>query len=81
MVDEIEIKKYKMLSFFDDIYEAVKNTEIIVIMTGWEEFKYLDFKLIKSLMIGNYILDTNNMLDLKKMTDLGFVYKCIGRGK
>jgi len=80
MVDSKEISKNTTLSFFQDPYKAIIGTDVIVIMTGWEEFKKLDFKLIKSLMRGNYILDTNNMLDYNVMINHNFTYKCIGRG-
>ena len=81
MANKEEIEEENNFSFFDDPYDAVKSSNVVVIMTGWKEFKNLDYKLIKSLMNGNYILDTNNMLDFKLIEKIGFKYKCIGRGK
>jgi len=80
-VDTKELKENKKFSFFDNPYDAINNSDLIVIMTGWDEFKHLDFKKIKLLMKGNYLLDTNNMLDLEYMQSIGFNYKCIGRGQ
>jgi len=73
IVDDIE--------YFNNLYDAVKNTEGIVIMTEWNEFRSLDLQKIKNIMKGNIILDTRNILDMDELSSLGFIYDNIGRIK
>ena len=69
------------ITYFDDIYEAVADTEAIVVMTEWNEFRSLDLQRIKKAMKGNYILDTRNIINMKELSRLGFVYDNVGRIK
>ena len=73
IVDDIE--------YFNNLYDAVKNTDGIVIMTEWNEFRSLDLQKIKNIMKGNIILDTRNILDMDELSSLGFIYDNIGRIK
>ena len=73
IVDDIE--------YFNNLYDAVKNTDGIVIMTEWNEFRSLDLQKIKNIMNGNIILDTRNILDMDELASLGFIYDNIGRIK
>ena len=46
--------------FFNNIYEAAKDSDAIVILTEWSEFKNLDFKKLSEIMrplLGFLILD------------------------
>ena len=61
-----------------DAYEAVKNANLIVLVTEWPEFLNLDFGRIKSLMKTPNIIDGRNMLNKKKFQELGFNYRGIG---
>jgi len=62
-----------------DPYQAVKNSELLVIATEWPEFKKVDFKRIKKLMKKPIIIDGRNLLDKEKMNQLGFFYYGVGR--
>jgi UDPglucose 6-dehydrogenase len=61
-----------------DAYEAVKNANLIVLVTEWPEFLNLDFGRIKTLMKMPNIIDGRNMLNKSKLQGLGFNYKGIG---
>ena len=69
------------IEYFDNLYDAVKNVDGIVIITEWNEFRSLDLQKIKKIMKGNIILDTRNILDMDELSSLGFVYDNIGRIK
>ena len=69
------------IEYHNDIYEAVKDVDGIVIMTEWNEFRSLDLKRIKSIMRGNIVLDTRNILSMDELSELGFVYDNVGRIK
>ena len=74
-------KIFHDIEYFDNLYDAVKNVDGIVIMTEWNEFRSLDLQKIKKIMKGNIILDTRNILDMDELSSLDFVYDNIGRIK
>ena len=69
------------VQFAKDAYAAAKNADCLLIMTEWDEFKKLDLVKIKKLLGQPVVVDSRNIFDPSKMIELGFVYKCIGRGK
>ncbi|NLT27914.1 MAG: UDP-glucose 6-dehydrogenase, partial [Dehalococcoidales bacterium] len=58
-----------------------KNSDALVLITEWPEFKSLDYDKIKQLMKKPIVIDARNMLDMEQMETLGFNYLGIGRGK
>lgn len=81
--DPVAINNAKILlpdiEFCNNIYETVKGMDALVILTEWEEFKYLDLIQIKKLLNQPIIIDGRNLYDPKKMKDLGIKYISIGR--
>jgi len=59
-------------------YEAVEGTNLMVLVTEWDEFYDLDFSRIKNLMVSPNIIDGRNIFDKKKLQELGFSYAGIG---
>ena len=70
----------KSVEFCKDAYLAAKDSDCLLIVTEWNEFKELDFKKIKKLMRQPIIVDGRNIYDPKEMKGLGFKYIGIGRG-
>jgi len=62
-----------------DPYGAVRNAAALLILTGWEEYRDLDYERIGREMRGRNLLDGGNLLDPTKMRHLGFNYEGIGR--
>ncbi len=69
----------KNVSFSEDAYEAIKDCDIIIILTEWNEFRQLDLAKIKNNMKSPVILDGRNIYDPKTLRDLGFTYQGVGR--
>ncbi len=67
------------IQYFDDAYQACQNTDAILILTDWNEFKNLDFETISKIVKQSIILDTRNILDIDKLISLGFTVDIIGR--
>jgi len=61
-----------------DVYEAVKNADLLILVTEWPEFSDIDFNKVKSEMKRPNIIDGRNMLDKKQLTEIGFNYRGIG---
>ena len=79
--DMNEVKEHVEFEFCDDAYAVAKNSDALIIITEWPEFKSLDYDRIKNLMKKPILIDAKNMLDMKQMETLGFNYLGIGRGK
>ncbi|MGD9014835.1 MAG: UDP-glucose/GDP-mannose dehydrogenase family protein [Candidatus Omnitrophota bacterium] len=69
----------KNISFCQNPYQVAKNSDCLVIMTEWEEFRQLDLRRIKRLLRQPIIVDGRNIFQPKQMSELGFIYKSIGR--
>ena len=74
-------KIFDAIEYYDNVYDSIKDTDGIVIMTEWNEFRSLDFKRIKKYMRGNIILDTRNILNMDRLSEFGFTYDNVGRIK
>ena len=69
----------KEITFAKDPYDAVKNTDLCIMVTEWNEFKELDLKKIKSLMKSPNLIDGRNIYNPEKVKELGFAYIGVGR--
>lgn len=68
------------LSIATSAYEAVEGAHAIAIVTEWDEFKHMDFQKIHAVMAKPaFIFDGRNILDLQKLTDIGFRAHGIGK--
>lgn len=77
-----ELKTYSGFTFYEDMYEAAKNANAIVLITPWKDYKTIDFKIIRSVMKSNpLIIDTANLWNATELEEMGFVYLNIGRGR
>ncbi len=72
-------KEVSNLETVDDMYEAIKDAECLVITTAWKQFKEADLEKVKSYLKSPNIVDGRNLFDQKKMKDLGFNYVSVGR--
>ena len=63
----------------EDPYKACKNAHAIAILTEWDEFCDYDWqKIYENMEKPAFVFDGRNLLDRKKMTDIGFIYQSIG---
>jgi UDPglucose 6-dehydrogenase len=70
---------YPDIIYSADAYETAKGSEALLILTEWPEYRALDWKRIRGLMMRPLVLDGRNLLDPLKMADLGFEYYSFGR--
>jgi len=69
----------KGVDFCKDPYETARNSDALLILTEWSEFKAMELKRIKKLLKNPLIIDGRNIFDPAKMRKLGFKYISIGR--
>jgi UDPglucose 6-dehydrogenase len=63
----------------DDPYAACEGAAVLVVLTEWDEFRWLDFDKVKSLLVRPRIVDARNLLDPGALRRRGFTYEGIGR--
>lgn len=67
------------VEYKENLLESAKDSDCLVIVTEWPEFKTVDLKKIKSLMKNPNVVDGRNIFDLKEMKKEGFKYLSVGR--
>ena len=63
-----------------DVYKVAEGADALVVVTDWNEFKHLSLPKIKEGMRQPIMVDGRNIYDPRLMTDLGFIYRGMGRG-
>ncbi len=72
-------KNSKHIVSFENPYDTCKEAHAIAILTEWDEFKDYDWqKIYDSMLKPAFVFDGRNLLDGKKLTDIGFHYQAIG---
>jgi UDPglucose 6-dehydrogenase len=68
------------ISYIEDPYEASDGCDAIAVMTEWETYKSLDFeKIYRSMVKPAFIFDGRNILDHKRLFEIGFNVFPIGK--
>jgi len=73
-----DFKKFKNVTFSNNIKSAIKNSDLIIIHTEWNDFKSINFK--KEVQNKKFIIfDMRNIYSATKMKDLKIKYFGVGR--
>ena len=73
-----DFKKFKNVYFSNNINSAIKNSDLIIIHTEWNDFKSINFK--KEVKRKNFaIFDMRNIYSPTKMKELKIKYFGVGR--
>ena len=62
-----------------DAYAACDGSSCLVVLTEWDEFRWLDFARVLAAMSEPNIVDARNLLDPAAVRRMGFQYTGIGR--
>lgn len=62
-----------------DMYEAANNTDAILLLTEWKEFRLPSWQLLKQTMRYPLIIDGRNIYEGEELKKEGFYYFCIGK--
>ena len=65
--------------FCNNQYEALKDSDALLIVTEWPVFRTPEFETIKAQLSTPVIFDGRNLYDVSHMQELGFDYFSIGR--
>ncbi len=59
--------------------EAVEGADALLLLTEWNEFRWLDFSRVRDVMATPVVVDARNFLDPHLLRQLGFTYEGVGR--
>ena len=84
--DPVGMNNAKQMTEFDGViwtentFSCIENTDAIVIITEWNEFRALDLKKIKNSLNSPIIIDLRNIYKYDSMREAGIKYISVGRG-
>ena len=73
------LKDVEGIEYFKSKYEVLKNSEAMILLTEWKEFRSPDFNEIKSLLTNPVIFDGRNQYNAFDLNQKGFEYIQIGK--
>ncbi len=67
------------IEYAENEYEAIKDADVLVIITEWNQFRALNMKKVKKLLKSPKIADLRNIYEPEDMRKMGFEYIGVGR--
>ena len=74
----IKLKEFNKVKWYKNVLEAIKNSDLLVIHTEWNEYRGLDLLKVKKALKRTIILDLRNIFNLEDMKKLNISYHGIG---
>ncbi len=62
-----------------DAYAAVDGADVLAVLTEWDDFRWIDPKLVATKMPGRVVIDGRNLLERAAWNHAGFSHLGIGR--
>lgn len=67
------------IKYFNNYYDALEDSDCLLLITEWDEFRTIEFDRVKKLMRGNLVVDGRNIYNPKEIKSHNFEYIGIGR--
>jgi len=67
------------VAFCDSPYEAAEGADALILVTEWNEFKFLNLERLRGALRRPVIFDGRNLWEPERMRRLGFEYHSVGR--
>ena len=74
----IKIKEFDKVKWYGNVLDAMKNADLLVIHTEWNEYRGLDLLKVKKELKNPIILDLRNIFNLDDMKKFNIKYYGIG---
>jgi len=65
--------------YCEDAYDAAKQSDVLVLLTEWNQFRSLDLARLREAQKKPVVVDLRNIYDPERMREQGFEYECVGR--
>ena len=76
---EYYLKGIENIEYYNSKYEVLKDTDALILLTEWKEFRSPDFEEIKSQLVSPIIFDGRNQYNAFNLEEKGFEYYQIGK--
>ncbi|TFB09353.1 UDP-glucose/GDP-mannose dehydrogenase family protein [Candidatus Atribacteria bacterium MT.SAG.1] len=67
------------IAYCNDEYETAQDSDALIIVTEWNQFRNLDLLEIKKILKTPILIDLKNLYEPTKMKEIGFIYEGVGR--
>ena len=74
-----QVKSHATIDVGTDAYDVCDGADALVVLTEWDEFRWLDLDEVKRRLARPNIVDTRNLLDRSAALRAGFTYQGVGR--
>jgi UDPglucose 6-dehydrogenase len=78
-MDEAKRRLGDRIEYCEDKYEALIDSDGLIVVTEWPEFRVLNYKVLIKLMRERVIFDGRNIYEAEEMQEYGFTYYSIGK--
>lgn len=78
-IEEAKRRLGDSIDYCEDKYEALIDTDGLIVVTEWPEFRVLNYKVLQKLMREKVIFDGRNIYEPEELLEYGFTYYSIGR--
>ena len=72
-------KVFPTLNYAADCEEALRESELVILATEWQEFRQLDPAEVAELVTNKHIIDGRNVLDVEAWKQAGWTIQALGR--
>ncbi|MDD3363429.1 MAG: UDP-glucose/GDP-mannose dehydrogenase family protein [Syntrophomonas sp.] len=76
---KLQLSDINNISYCQNEYQAALNVDALLILTEWDQFRYLDLKRLETVMNVPRIFDFRNIYDPFIIRNMGFEYFSLGR--
>jgi UDPglucose 6-dehydrogenase len=66
------------IEYASDQYDALIDSDCLLMITEWPEFKFPNFNVMRKLLKNPVIFDGRNIYDIREIKKKNFDYFCIG---
>jgi UDPglucose 6-dehydrogenase len=72
-------RQHPQLTYADDIDDALRDADAVVLVTEWKQYKQLDPVAARALVRTPVLIDGRNCVDAEEWRDAGWDYRGLGR--
>ncbi len=72
-------RMHPQLSYSESLDETLRDADVVVLVTEWNEYRYLGPETVSPLARGRVIVDGRNALDAAAWRAAGWTYRGLGR--
>ncbi len=78
-MDECRRRVGDRVTYCKDMYDAVLDSDALLLLTEWKEFRLPCWEVIAKAMNNRVVIDGRNIYDAEELEENGFKYLCIGK--